>query len=134
MVSKKNGGDQAPEDNNNTGSELQPEAMMITAKHSFAGGKHIVAGEVQVPTPCTSLDVKAVVGGTDSSQVTLVFQTINESEACVQVIANRRFKVEFNAPEKAEITATWNGAPAVLNLIPTAAGENLENFEIFLKG
>ena len=41
---------------------------------------------------------------------------------------------DFTASEKATIKATWNGKPAILNLIPADPNEDLNNFELYIKG
>src|SRR3990167_5283288 len=102
----------------NLGEVLPADAVLLTAKYAYENGKHVIAGEVDVPTPCTSLDVVANTGEGAGERVNLAFTTINEGDLCAQVIAVRRFKVEFNADENVSITATWNGKAAVLNLIP----------------
>ena len=107
--------------------------MDITAKHQFKDGKHIIAGEVNLPTPCYILDTEAVVAESYPEQVTLKFIATTQAEMCAQVITVDRFKVEFNASKDAVIKATWNGKPAKLNLIPAGTDEDLNNFEIFIK-
>lgn len=111
------------------------EAMLITAKHEFSDGTHIIAGEVNLPTPCHILNTSVdVTKGTDPDQAIINFESTTQAETCIQVIAPTRFKVDFEADENAEITATWNGKKVDLNLIPVAEGESLDDFEIFIKG
>ncbi len=107
--------------------------MDITAKHQFKDGKHIIAGEVNLPTPCYVLDTQAMVAESMPEQVTIAFSATTQGEMCAQVITVDRFKVEFSASKDAVIKATWNGKPAKLNLIPAGADEDLDNFEIFIK-
>ena len=109
-------------------------AMDITARHQFKDGKHIVAGELNLPTPCYVLATNALVAESMPEQVTLEFTATTQGEMCAQVITKERFKIEFTASEGATIKATWNGQPANLNLIPAGADEDLSNFEIFIKG
>lgn len=116
------------------GAVLSEDAVRINAKHSFRNGKHIVAGEVEVPTPCHSLSVETVIRESSPEQVTLVFNTKSDADVCAQVISSRRFKMEFNAEQNASIGATFNGKPAILNLIEAGPNEDLENFDIYLKG
>lgn len=125
---------QVPSDNNQSGSVLPADAMRINAKHSFEDGRHIVAGEVEVPTPCHSLSVSSSIAESSPEQVTISFSTSTGDEMCAQVISSRRFKIEFNASEQASIRANWNGVGAILNLIPALPGEDLDNFDIYIKG
>jgi hypothetical protein len=110
------------------------ETMRITAKHQFKNGKHIIAGEVNLPTPCYVLDTQAIVAESYPEQVTVAFTATTGADMCAQVITTERFKVEFTASKDASIKATWNGAPAILNLIPAGENEDLTNFEVFIKG
>jgi len=108
--------------------------QLITAKHQFVAGKHVVAGEVDLPTPCSLLETQVEIAKRLPEQVTINFTATSSAEVCAQVITPTRFKVEFSASEDAKIEATWNGAPASLNLVPVAAGESIEDFEVFIKG
>ncbi len=116
------------------------EAMRIDAKHQFKNGlpaqtgKHIVAGSVNMPTACYTLTTQATVAESMPEQVTIAFTTSTSGDICAQVITAERFKVDFTASENAQIKATWNGKPAILNLIPAGADEDLTNFEVFIKG
>jgi hypothetical protein len=106
----------------------------ITAKHQFANGKHIVAGEVGLPTPCHILDWTVAIAESFPEQVFIDLMSSTQAEACAQVITPARFKVEFTASENARISMTLNGEPVTLNLIDADPGEDLEKFELFIKG
>lgn len=116
------------------GEVLSADAVFINAKHQFRDGEHIIAGEIEVPTQCHSLSVETVIRESFPEQVTLNFSSTSEAEVCAQVMSPRRFKIDFSASENATINATWNGAEAVLNLIPAGEDEDLNNFDIFIKG
>lgn len=116
-------------------SQNQAEIRLMTALHQFGNGRHIVAGEVDLPTPCHVLNYDAVVSQTNPQQVMINFTTTsNDADVCAQVITTARYKVEFQAEENAIIRATWNGGPVQLNLLPVPAGDNLNDFDIFIKG
>lgn len=106
----------------------------ITAKHQFKNGTHIVAGEVNLPTPCDALSTSARIAESFPEQVTIDFTTKISSDICAQVITPNRFKVDFAASENATIKATWNGQPVELKLIPVSQGEDLSKFELYIKG
>ncbi|MEK7585298.1 MAG: hypothetical protein AAB455_02205 [Patescibacteria group bacterium] len=120
--------------NQDSGSETQAPHETITAKHQFKDGAHIVAGEATSPTPCDILSTSAIVAESFPEQVTIAFTSQTTGEVCAQVITSNRFKVEFQASERATIKATWNGQPVELNLIPTTTNEDLGEFELFIKG
>lgn len=106
----------------------------ITAKHFFDGTTHTVAGEILMPTPCDLLEGEAIVRESHPEQVTVALTVINTSEMCAQVVTAQRFKVDFDASADAEITATLDGEPVILNLIEAEPGEDPDDFEIFIKG
>ena len=106
----------------------------ITAKHQFADGKHIVAGEIELPTPCHILGSSVQIAESFPEQVFINLTSSTQAEMCAQVITPARFKVEFEASEEARIKMTLNGEPVTLNLIDADPGEDLENFELFIKG
>lgn len=117
------------------GEQTEQEQMLITAKHQYIDGKHIVAGEVNVPTPCHILQTDANVStGATPDQAIIDFTATTQADTCAQVLTPARFKVEFDADENADIKATWNGMPARLNLIPVDSDESLVDFEIYIKG
>lgn len=118
-----------PEDDEDTQS-----VERVTAKHFFDGTTHTVAGEIMMPTPCDLLDGEAIVRESMPEQVTVALSVINTSETCAQVVTAQRFKVDFEASADAEITATLDGAPVILNLIEAGPDEDPDDFEIFIKG
>jgi len=109
---------------------------LITAKHQFKDGVHIIAGEVDVPTPCYLVNTDALVEVREPvvDRATVAFTTVNEDDICAQVVTAARFKEVFHAQERAEIIATWNGSPVPLNLIEAGPDEDLDAFELFIKG
>ncbi len=109
-------------------------AERITAKHQFTNGTHIVAGEVNLPTPCYILTTDAMIAESYPEQVTLRFVAKTNADTCAQVITTERFKINFTASENASIKATWNGKVIPLNLIPAGVNEDLNDFELFIKG
>lgn len=107
---------------------------IITARHQFIDGRHLVAGSVNLPTPCHLLTEEVRVAESMPEQVTLAFTATSTAEACIQTVIPVRFKLEFKASENADIRATWNGAPVRLNLIPVSPTEDIEDYEVFIKG
>lgn len=108
--------------------------IIITAKHQFLDGVHLVAGDIDMPTPCDLLEWDVVILESFPEQVIIQFKTVNKAEICAQVITPARFRVEFEADGRASITATLNNDHIILNLIEVSESENLDDFEIFIKG
>lgn len=110
---------------------------IIVAKYQYTPNtnEYIVAGTLQTPTICDLLKTNVNVDQqTDPVTATIQFNLTNNSDTCAQAIGEQRFKVTFNAPENANIIATINGTPVKLNLIPVPKGENLDDFQIYVKG
>lgn len=106
----------------------------ITAKHFFENGTHTLAGEISMPTPCDLLESNARVMESMPEQVVVDFTVINTAKTCAQQVTPQRFKVEVKASENATFSATFMGRKVELNLVPAAAGESPDDFELFVKG
>lgn len=107
----------------------------IDGKHQYIDGVHTIAGMASVETPCHSIVVEPFFpnGEADQNAVELRFTTVLEGTDCPAVPSDAPYKVTFTAPEQTSITATWGGAPAILNLVPVAPGESLDE-EFYFKG
>lgn len=111
------------------------ELATITALHQYSEGQHILAGEIDLPTPCHILNSEVIVDPSmpEKAVLNLSYSSLDDT-LCAQVITPAKYKVEFMAGEQVEINATLNDQPVLLNLIPVPAEENLEDFEIYIKG
>lgn len=107
---------------------------VITAKHAFIKNEHTVAGEVPLPTACDLLDSSAIVSADKKQVLVQLASKIMTREKCTPNVTPARFKVTAKADKDAVITATLNGQTVTLNLIEAAAGENLDDFELYIKG
>ncbi len=107
---------------------------VITAKHAYKSGKHIIAGEVPLLTPCDLLETNAVASADKKSIIVQFVSSVKTGEVCAQSITPARFKVSVAADKDAKITATFNGQSVTLNLIEAGPNENLDNFELYIKG
>jgi hypothetical protein len=123
------------EEPTDTAAQDEPREV-VTAMHDFADGVHTVAGELDVPTPCHVLNSEAVFvnGDPNAVEVRLTTATEEDSEMCAQVVTAARYKVSFEAPENATITASLNGVPVQFSLVEVPEGEDLADFELFIKG
>lgn len=112
------------------------EQDIVTVKHAYKDGSHIIVGSLMLPTPCEELSWDARVAESMPEQVAITFTTKTKegSEVCAQVATARSFKVTVKASEQARFSATQNGTPLRLNIIEAGEGEDLENFEVNIKG
>jgi hypothetical protein len=106
----------------------------INALHQFSNGTHTIVGETEVPTPCHILTTAASQKNNQPNDIEIRFTATTTAETCAQLVTPARFKVTFTAPQNAMIQALWNGAPAILNLIPATPADNLDSFEEYFKG
>jgi len=105
--------------------------QLITAKHQYVDNVHTIAGTAEVPTPCHRLVLEPFFIG--ENEVEIRFNTFLEGDECAGEPFSAPFRVSFEAPEDVAITATWDGAPVRLNLVPVEEGETLDD-ELFIKG
>lgn len=106
----------------------------VDAKHYLIDGVHTLVGEILMPTPCDLLESSVSVAESFPEQVMIDFSVINNAEFCAQVITPQRFKVTATVSPDATFSARFMGRSIDLNLIPAAAGEMPEDFELFIKG
>jgi hypothetical protein len=109
---------------------------LVTVKHQFKDDTHTFVGSVDMPTPCDLLTTEGVaqVREPRADLITLQFTVVNEADVCAQVITPARFKMTVGAGEDAEFEALWDGAPVQLNVIDVAPGEDIDAFEVYIKG
>lgn len=111
-----------------------PSVTRITAKHFVEDGTHTFVGEIPMPTPCDLIETDAVVRESMPEQIELQFSVINTADTCAQVVTPQRFSVEAPASPEATVSATFQGRPVELNLIPPGEDESPEDFELYQKG
>ncbi len=107
---------------------------IVTAKHAYENGKHVIAGEIPLPTPCHILESSATASGDKRQVLVTLVSLVKTGEMCAQVITPARFKVTAAAGKDAKMLATLNGQEVALNLIEASPGENLDDFELYIKG
>lgn len=107
---------------------------VVTAKHAYRNGVHIVAGEIPLPSPCHILESTGSASASKDHVFIELASTIKTGETCPESITGARFKVSVPASKNATISATLNGREVILNLIEAGPNENLDNFELYIKG
>lgn len=107
---------------------------VVTAKHAYRSGAHIIAGEIPLPTPCHLLEATGTASEDKKSVLVEITSGIKTGDMCAQVITPARFKVSVRASQGATLSATLNGQAVTLNLIEAGADDDLENFDLYIKG
>ncbi len=106
----------------------------IEATHFYIDGTHTIVGELSFPTPCDLLTTDVQIAESMPEQITFLFDVINNSEMCAQVVTTQRFKIEATASDAASLSATFMGQRVELNLKEATPGETPDDFEVFIKG
>lgn len=106
---------------------------IITAKHAYRNGEHILTGEINLPTQCHILE-QTVTILPDESRATIAFSRNFSGGECPGGEKPTRFLVKFKGKPDTQIRATVDGREVPLSLIEVGPDEDLENTEIFLKG
>jgi hypothetical protein len=106
---------------------------IITAKHAYRNGEHILTGEINLPTQCHILE-QTVTILPDESRATIAFSRNFSGGDCPGGEKPTRFLVKFKGKPDTIIRTTVDGQEVPLSLIEAAPGEDIENTEIFLKG
>jgi len=125
--------DTSPADETTNETAQPDEDRIISGKRQFEDGIHTIAGMTTTPTPCHSILIDPFFPERATSTVELRFTTVLEGNECPAVESDATFQTAFEAPENVSISATWNGVPVRLNLVPVGPGESLEE-EFFFKG
>ena len=94
----------------------------ITVNHYFDNGAHSLEGTLTLPTPCHILDYNTVVAESMPEQVMVNFSTKPGEGLCTQVLADKFFRVTFNASKDAVISATLDGKSIKLIFSETKEG------------
>ena len=101
-------------------SKQYPGIKQIVATHRFESGTHTFSGTVDMPTPCDSLSVDALLRESYPEQIVLQFtaqSSVDTSEiACAQVITPQDFSISVDAAKNATVSAELNGYAVELQL------------------
>lgn len=109
--------------------------MMITVKHAFRNGEHLLVGDVLLPSRCHVLDATPAIAHNGLSATIHITRTYASSAPCPQIgEVSQRFRVNIVALPEATFSVTVDGIGAVLNVIEARADEDLDRLEIFFKG
>lgn len=104
------------------GTPVSAQPTSVTVNHYFDNGSHTVEGTLTLPTPCHTLSSEVVVAESFPEQVMIKFTTKSGEGVCVQVLADKFFRVTFSASKDALISATLDGKPLALIYSETKEG------------
>lgn len=82
----------------------------VSGAHYFSDGVHVIAGSIDLPSPCYNLETDVRVAESFPEQVTVAFTSdVDEDLMCAQVITPTDYYVEVEASEEARFNAEFNG-------------------------
>lgn len=108
--------------------------QMVNVKHQYKNGRHTYVGEIDVPTPCHTLASSYAKDANNTTGYSLVFTSNSTAEMCAQVVTSKPFKLSFDAIKDIVLSATLNGKKLRLNLFEVPANQDLESFNVNIKG
>jgi hypothetical protein len=107
---------------------------VVQVKHQFKNGQHTYVGSIDLPNACYRLDSDIqTIANTDSAKINLSTYTNNE-EMCAQVVTSRSFRLTLDDTRKLVVTGMLNGKPMELNIFEVPADQDIDAFEINIKG
>jgi hypothetical protein len=103
-------------------------------KEEYKDSTYTFVGTIDVPTPCHSLESK--VNKISDVIYEIEINTINPSEdiMCAQVITSKQYKVSFEGSENILVYAKINGTIYELSRFVIPEGEDINTFELMIKG
>ncbi len=120
--------------------EQQPDAQdqldmpMLDIKEQYSDGTLTFVGTVDLPDPCHSIESSVKQTGENIYEINLTTIRPSGSGGCISVIAPVDFKVSFTASPDAIVTAVFDGVKYKLNRFEVPPGENIDTYELFIKG
>lgn len=93
----------------------------IKVAHMFVDGTHMFTGEINLPTPCHTLEHKVIIAKSFPEQATIVFESESEVDSCVQMIMPEPFFVSFDASKEAVLKITFDGENVPFEIVDVEA-------------
>jgi hypothetical protein len=110
----------------------------VNVKHQYKNGIHTYVGQIDVDSPCDKLSYKVINDSSVTASTTIAFSTaaseMTSGGVCYQVITAQLFKVSFAGPQNEVVKATLDGVPVVFNIFEVPANQDLDTFQIQVKG
>jgi hypothetical protein len=116
----------------------EPEETLLetlVVKHQYKDGKHIFVGEVELPRPCLAYSASIV--DTDNEkekEILLSFSDPEGEPVCDESFRNAPYRVTYIGPEDLTFKAFVGGQEYRLNAFEIPLDQNIDDFEIFMKG
>lgn len=115
-------------------SEQEAILPIMDIKEQYVAPTYTFVGSIDVPTPCHTLNAK--VNQISDVMFEIEVNTISPGDdvMCAQVISTQQFSVSFDAPKDILVYAKINGEIYELSRFVIPEGENINNYDLFIKG
>jgi hypothetical protein len=106
----------------------------IEIKEQYKDSTYTFVGSLDLPTPCHSL--ATTVNKVSDAKYQIQVTTIDPKKdtVCAQVITPKPYKVSFKAQADIEVTVNINGVEYQTNRFVVPDGENIDTFQLEVKG
>lgn len=119
-------------DTNNPSQDIVLPIMDI--KEQYKGSTYTFAGTIDLPTPCHQLDTKVNQISDAVFEIEMNIVAPAQDIMCAQVIAPTPYNVSFEGPSDILIYAKLDGEIYELSRFVIPEGEDINTFELFIKG
>jgi hypothetical protein len=106
----------------------------VEVKEQYKGTTYTFAGSLDVPTPCHTLSTKTNKISDTKYQIELITGNPKEGVVCAQVISPKTYKVSFDAPKDIVVTILVNGVEYETNRFLVPNDQNIDTFNLEIKG
>jgi len=106
----------------------------VEVKEQYKDGAYTFVGTVQVPSTCHTLASRANTIAEGKYQIEVVTVAPEAGVVCAQVVTDKSYKVSFQGPEVIEVTALINGVSYDVNRFVVPADQNIDTFQLEIKG
>jgi len=111
--------------------EMITETLVV--KHQYQNGKHVFVGEVELPSTCYSYNAYIKASDDENTKILQIDRT-TEGEVCGERFEIATYKVVYEGPEDLRFRAFINDQEYRLNAFDIPLDQNIDDFQIFLKG
>jgi hypothetical protein len=107
---------------------------IVDIKEQYKDSTYTFVGSVDLPTPCHSVEAKVNQISDPLYEIEVTILPPAPDVMCAQVITPRQYSVSFQAPEEITVFANINGVIHELSRFVVPEGENINTFELYIKG
>lgn len=108
--------------------------LPIELKEQYRDAKYTFVGSITVPTPCHSVTSKVNKISEKEYEIEVKTTDPTPGKVCAQVLTEQNYKVSFSAPKDIVVKAKINGVVHEVNRFVIPNDENIDTFQLKIKG